>query len=182
MNRLAIACRIRNVVVCGVAFAALAGFLPAQQSQSSIPNMAGFRNFAGTVRTFSQSGDIDLNNPFFQSLGTNGRSCATCHRPDDGMSISAAHVQARFDQSDGLDPIFLTNDGSNCDHEVDVSSPEGRAAAYSLLRTRGLLRIALALPANRDFEVTSVRNPYGCGETTALSFTAVRFRRRICDF
>src|SRR5262245_44722839 len=113
MNRLAAACRIRNVIVCGVAFAAMGGFLPAQQSQSSIPNMAGFRNFAGTVRTFSQSGDFDLNNAFFQSLGTNGRSCATCHQPDDGMSISAAHVQVRLDESDGLDPIFLTNDGSN---------------------------------------------------------------------
>src|SRR3979409_1584522 len=29
-------------------------------------------------------------NAFFQSLGTNGRSCFSCHRPQDGWSISAA--------------------------------------------------------------------------------------------
>ena len=162
MKRSAVACRVRNVSLCGFVFVAVAGFLPAQQNQS-------YRNAAGTVRTFSQNGDIDLSSPFFQTLGTNGRSCATCHRPDDGMSISATHVQARFDATDGLDPIFLTNDGSNCDHDVDVSTLNGRADAYSLLRTRGLLRIAVVLPGSRDFEVTSVENPYGCGETATLS-------------
>ena len=152
----------------GATVLALATCLPAQQA-AFVPNLAGFRNPAGMLRTFSQNGDLDLNNPFFQNLGTNGRNCATCHQPDDAMSISASHVQSRFDESGGLDPIFLTNDGSNCDHDVDVSTLDGRAAAYSLLRTRGLIRVALAAPANRDFEVVSIRNPYGCGETAAIS-------------
>ena len=98
------------MAICGAVFVALATFLPAQQSQSVIPNLAGFRNPAGTVRTFNQSGDIDLNGAFFQNLGTNGRNCATCHQLSDAMSISAAHVQNRFDDSDGLDPIFVAND------------------------------------------------------------------------
>jgi hypothetical protein len=85
------------------------------------------------------------------------------------MTISAAHVQARFDQSEGLDPIFRTNDGSNCDHNIDVSTLAGRSAAYSLLRTRGLIRIALAVPATRDFDVVSVTNPYGCNEANVIS-------------
>src|SRR5215471_11638532 len=38
---------------------------PAQQSQPFLPNLAGFGNPSGTVRTFSQNGDIDLNGPFF---------------------------------------------------------------------------------------------------------------------
>jgi len=160
---------IRNGAICGAVFVVLATCLPAQQSQSVLPNLAGFRNPSGTVRTFNQNGDIDLNSAFFQSLGTNGRSCATCHQPSDGMSISAAHVQNRFDDSDGLDPIFSTNDGSNCDHDVDVFTSAGRAAASSLLRTRGLIRVVLAVPVNRDFEVVNVQNPYGCGETASLS-------------
>jgi len=45
----------------------------------------------------------------------------------------------------------------------------GRSAAYSLLRTRGLIRIALSPPAGADFEVVSVINPYGCSEKTTLS-------------
>jgi len=85
------------------------------------------------------------------------------------MSVSAADIQERFDESDGLDPIFRTVDGSNCDQNIDVSTVEGRSAAYSLLRTRGLIRIALALPITRDFDVVSVSNKYGCGDTGTVS-------------
>jgi hypothetical protein len=85
------------------------------------------------------------------------------------MGIAATHVALRFDLTLGMDPIFRTNDGSNCNHNIDVSSIEGRRAAYSLLRTRGLIRIALAVPAGADFEVVNVNNPYGCSERDVLS-------------
>ncbi len=169
MKQLGLTRQIRNGAICIGVFVAIAAFMPAQQRRWVIPNRAGFRNAAGTVRTLNQNGDTDLNNAFFQSLGTNGRSCATCHQPSDAMSVSAAHVQKRFEDSDGLDPIFRDNDGSNCDHDIDVSTLEGRAGAYSLLRTRGLIRVALPAPSNRDFEVVSVHNQYGCGETAVLS-------------
>src|SRR5262245_8978046 len=110
----------------------------AHESNSVIPNLTGFADPDGVVRTFNANGNIDLTGPFFQSLGTNGRSCGTCHQPSDAMAVSAAHIQARFDASEGLEPIFRTNDGSNCDHDVDVSTLAGRSAAYSLLRTKGL--------------------------------------------
>lgn len=140
-----------------------------EAGRSGIPNLAGFPDPAGVLRTYNQNGDIDLTGPFFQSLGTNGRSCGTCHQPSDAMSVSAAHVQARFDASQGLDPIFRTVDGSNCDHGIDTSTVAGRSVAYSLLRTRGLIRVALPVPSTRDFEVTSVSNPYGCSETDIIS-------------
>jgi hypothetical protein len=73
------------------------------------------------------------------------------------MSVSALHVQLRFDQTAGLDPIFRTVDGSNCDHNIDVSTLPGRYSAYSLLRTRGLIRIALAVPSGADYAVTMVQ-------------------------
>jgi hypothetical protein len=86
---------------------------------------------------------IDLTGPFFQSLGTNGRSCGTCHRPAQGWGISTDEVKLRFLLTQGLDPIFRTNDGSNCDHDIDTSDVQGRRKAYSLLMNRGLIRIAL---------------------------------------
>jgi len=144
-------------------------FTHAQQGQPIVPNLAGFPDPSGVVQTFNQNGAVDLTGPFFQSLGTNGRSCGSCHQPSDAMTISAVHVQTRFDQSQGLDPIFRTNDGSNCDHDIDVSTLAGRSAAYSLLRTRGLIRIALAVPATRDFDVTGVSNPYRCDEANVIS-------------
>ncbi len=134
------------------------------------PNGVFFPNPNGASQTYSTNGGgIDLTGPFFQSLGTNGRTCGTCHQPSDGMSVSAANVQLRFLRSQGQDPIFRTVDGSNCNHNIDVSTPRGRETAYSLLRTRGLIRIAIAVPPNANYQVVSVNNPYGCNESDVIS-------------
>jgi cytochrome c peroxidase len=139
------------------------------QQITFIPNGTFFENANGESETYSTvGGGIDLTGPFFQSLGTNGRSCGSCHQPSDGMSVSAVNVQQRFTLTQGLDPIFRTNDGSNCDHSIDVSTLAGRSAAYSLLRTRGLIRIAIGVP-DADFRVMSVNNPYGCNESDTIS-------------
>ena len=144
-------------------------FLPIP-NQRFVPNGTLFLNPAGASQTYSTTGGgIDQTGLFFQSLGSNGRSCATCHQPSDGMSVSALNVQLRFSLTAGTDPIFRTVDGSNCDHNIDVSTLQGRSSAYSLLRTRGLIRIFMAIPASADFAVTAVSNPYGCNETGTIS-------------
>jgi cytochrome c peroxidase len=140
------------------------------QQFSFVPNEALFDNPGGTSQTYSVTGKgIDLTGPFFESIGSNGRSCASCHQPSDGMSISAANVQTRFVATQGQDPIFRKVDGANCNHNMDLSTLAGRTAAYSLLRTRGLIRIALAVPANADYQVMSVNNQYGCNEADVIS-------------
>jgi len=121
-----------------------------------------FANSNGELRTFSTAGSIDFGNPFFQPLGANGRTCATCHQPSDGWSVTPAHIQARFDATGGIDPIFRTNDGANCDTE-DTSTVNARRSAYSLLLNKGLIRIVMSVPADAEFAVTGVDNPYGCG-------------------
>src|SRR5579859_3112138 len=151
-----------------VALAASAQSLP--NFFQSLPNLFPVPNDSGFVETYNiDNTSIDLTGPFFQSLGTNGRSCSSCHRPAEAWSISAAEVQMRFLFTQGLDPIFRTNDGSNCDHNINTSTVEGRRAAYSLLLSRGLIRIALSPPANAQFTVVSVQNPYGCSDTSTLS-------------
>ncbi len=135
-----------------------------------IPNGVFFPNPHGASQTYSTNGGgIDFTGPFFQSMGTNGRTCGTCHQPSDGMSVSAANIQLRFLLTQGQDPIFRPVDGSNCNHNTDVSTLAGRAAAYSLLRTRGLIRIAVGVPANANYQVVSVNNPYGCNESDVIS-------------
>lgn len=137
---------------------------------SLIPNGVFFPNPNGASQTYSTNGGgIDQTGPFFQSFGTNGRSCGSCHQPSDGMSVSATNVELRFLLTHGTDPIFRPVDGSNCNHDIDVSTLDGRYSAYSLLRTRGLIRIGIAVPANADYAVTSVQNPYGCNETATIS-------------
>lgn len=143
----------------------------AQQAQTSLPNLYPFTDPTGAVETYTTdpSGQVDLTGPFFQQLGTNGRTCNTCHQASDGWTVSAAHVQARFTATDGLDPIFRTVDGSNCDHDIHTSTLAKRAEAYSLLTSRGLIRIALSVPDDAEFTVVSVSNPYRCNETNLLS-------------
>src|SRR5258708_15536479 len=148
-----------------MAIAALHG-----QQITFIPNGVFFANPGGASETYSTTGGgIDQTGPFFQSLGTNGRSCGSCHQPSDGMSVSAAHVEQRFSLTQGLDPIFRTVDGSNCNHGIDVSTLAGRSAAYSLLRTRRLIRIPIAVPQDADYRVVGVNNPYGCNESDVIS-------------
>jgi cytochrome c peroxidase len=105
---------------------------------------------------------IDADNPFFKELGTNGRSCATCHRPAQGWNITPAELRDRFDRTDGLDPIFRTNDGSNCGG-ADISTIGKRRRAFSLLLEKGLIRVPLDLPAGAEFDLAAVEDPYRCG-------------------
>ena len=140
------------------------------QGAPFIPNGAHFPNPGGTSQTYSAVGrGIELTGPFFQNLGSNGRTCATCHQPGDGMSISAADVQQRFLLTQGQDPIFRTVDGSNCNHNIDVSTLAGKSDAYSLLRTRGLIRVAIAVPTTADYQVMNSDNQYGCTDTNVIS-------------
>jgi cytochrome c peroxidase len=116
----------------------------------------------GQLRTFTTNGGFDVDNPFFKELGTNGRACSTCHRPDQGWTITPQDVQRRFVESRGLDAIFRNNDGSNCEG-ADIGTARGRRGAFSLLLARGLIRVGLEVPSGADFTVDAVDDPYGCG-------------------
>ena len=141
-------------------------------AQGNGPNMFGFANPTGIHRTYNVNGSVDFDNPFFQSLGTNGRSCGSCHQPADGWTIVPSNVQARFDATDGEDPIFRTNDGSNSPN-ADVSTVEARRSAYSMLLTKGLIRVGIGMPPNAEFALIDVDDPYGYASATELSL----FRR-----
>ena len=104
---------------------------PGLAGDTALPNMLRFPNPTGFAATFSTTGKVDLTGPFFQSLGTNGRSCGSCHQPSDGWTVTPAHLQERFDASGGTDPVFRTVDGSNAP-ELDVSTVDARRSAYSI--------------------------------------------------
>jgi len=134
-----------------------------------IPKFAVFPDSSGFFATVKQGGPtVEATNPFFQNLGTNGRRCVTCHEPSDAMSITPPHIRARFEATHGTDPLFRPVDGANCP-TADVSTLEERREAYSLLLTRGLIRIGIAVPTNADYQVMSVNNSYGCNQTDVIS-------------
>jgi hypothetical protein len=80
-------------------------------------------------------------------------------------------MQERFTLTNGTDPIFAPFDGSNCGTAAnnDFTTIDGRSQASSLLLTRGLIRIGIAVPPGAQFKVVSVSNPYGCNDMNTLS-------------
>src|SRR6266404_4403622 len=88
---------------------------------------------SGTVETFSQT-QVDNSNPFFTQLGTNNRTCNSCHVASD-----------------------------------DVSTPSAATAAYSQLLNFGLIRMTVPVPANAEFSIIAISDPYQCPETTATN-------------
>jgi len=149
------------VVLCA---GALVGTFAAASRSTADDNELGltFNDASGQIRTVDVTGDIDLDNPFFQELGANGRSCFSCHRPAEGWTVTPQSVRVRFAATAGLDPIFRPNDGSNCEG-ADVSTLPRRIAAYSLLLTRGLIRVGIDVPVGAEFVIESVDDPYKCG-------------------
>lgn len=156
-------------ILCGV----LALSTPVEaDTPMQLPNMLRFPNPSGFAATYSITGAIDLANPFFKNLGTNGRACVSCHQPSDGWTVTPDHIQARFDATGGTDPIFRPNDGSNSP-DADVSTVEARRNAYSMLLNKGLIRVGMGIPANAEFDLIAVDDPYGYASATELSL----FRR-----
>src|SRR3954466_11998205 len=131
--------------------AALASF--AFTARGTLPNPIVSSDGSGTLSTYSTTGPIDVTTPFFQSLGTNGRTCNSCHVSTTAWTISPAEVQSRFNATNGTDPIFRTNDGANCP-SADVSTVAARKSAYSLLLNKGLIRVSMPVPATADFQIT----------------------------
>jgi len=111
----------------------------------------------GVIGTFNVAGPMELDNPFFRSLGSNGRSCATCHLASEAMSFTPAHARQVYDETQGADPLFASVDGANC-----LGTPRTDRPGHSLILGSGLIRIGLALAPNVEYSISLVRDPTGC--------------------
>jgi hypothetical protein len=130
-----------------------------------------FRDASGTLRLLNKSGLVQTaGHPFFTPLGSNGRSCVTCHQPASAMSLSVDLIRIRWADTKGKDPLFAAIDGSNC-----PDLPQDKEESHSLLLERGLFRIALpwppvsgsGQPVKPDFRIEVVRDPTGCNKDPA---------------
>jgi cytochrome c peroxidase len=130
------------------------------------------RNASGVALTISTAGPIDRRGPFFTSFGTNGRSCATCHDAAEGWSFTPKGIRERFEATHGTDPVFRLNDAATSPL-ADVSTPKARERAYGMLLSKGLIRVGIGIPANAQFELVQVDDPYGYASAAELSL----FRR-----
>ena len=160
---------LRSKASCRLAyFVLLCTAISVAQSNSKIPNPLVLPDASGQLSTYTTKGFIDTTNPFFQNLGTNGRTCNTCHRPEDAWTITPSSLQTRFNATAGLDPVFNFFDGTNC-QTSDQSTVAARQQASSLLLSKGLIRIGMTLPINAEYSLTVEKDPYGCALTTDSS-------------
>jgi hypothetical protein len=133
-------------------------------------------NDSGVAVTISTNGFIDRRNPFFRELGSNGRSCVTCHVAEEGWSMTPKGLRERFERSNGTDPVFRPNDGSNSPL-ADVSTRPARERAYTMLLSKALIRVGIGIPVGAEFELVSVDDPYGFASAAELSL----FRRPLAS-
>ena len=130
-----------------------------QPAPAIIPQLRVDPDPGGAIATFQPNGPtLTAGNAFFRNLGSNGRTCFTCHQPQDGWALRAQHVRSRF-AADPNDPLFRLVDGATCPSD-NVATPAARQKAYALLLGKGLIRIGLPLPAQGlQFRVVDVGRP-----------------------
>lgn len=131
-------------------------------------------DLAGVGETTHLSGAIDRTNPFFQSLGTNGRTCNSCHDARAGWTMTPVLARILFELSGGTSTLFRPHDEANRP-DADVSTVSARRAAYSMLLNKGLTRFTRVPSATADYTVVAVDDPYGFSTPTQIS----NFRRPI---
>ncbi|MBI2893989.1 MAG: hypothetical protein HYY06_10590 [Deltaproteobacteria bacterium] len=102
---------------------------------------------AATVALFACASD-----PVDQTLGRgealfrnetfegNGRTCATCHVPEEELTLAPVSAEARFER-DPAEPLFRP-----------VDSDDGAGGSYEILTGWGLTTVNLTLPPNVEIE------------------------------
>lgn len=139
--------------------------------RTALATPAAQPNPDGTALTTATAGGIDHANAFFKPLG-NGRSCASCHGEAEGWTITPASLAQRFANSNGADPVFRPVDGANSPL-APVDTVDQKRLAYSMLLTKGLIRVGLPIPNGAEFTLTRVDDPYRYASARELSL----FRR-----
>jgi cytochrome c peroxidase len=152
-------------------------FFVKTKTPATIPQSVTLPDPTGRIRSYQPGGPTTTSkNPFFSStLGINGRSCLTCHQPQNGWSISPSAVQSIYQSTYGLDALFQPVDGSNCPDLGAAASSfgPGFVAARSQLFTKANIRIDLPIPPNPEWVQLWVENdPYGCEQSVIYGVPA----------
>jgi cytochrome c peroxidase len=131
--------------------------MQAAQGDAGATNVQKDKDAVGWVESYSTNTFASgTSGGFFASLGTNGRTCNTCHVQENAWSITPAFARTvgRFD------PLFAPVDGSDCPPTTPGQTADAKLS--TALLDHGVFRIELAIPANADFTLASATNPKSC--------------------
>ncbi len=147
---------------------------PAVAQDSGVGPPLSLDQFGVLQNSSSNNFDTGATNGFFANLGTNGRTCGTCHVEADAWTFTPLHAQLLRQD----DPLFAPVDGSDCPPER--SNQESNSANSSMILKYAVIRIQLAIPATANFTLTSATNPKRCAippGSPAISGDLFLFRR-----
>ncbi|HEY0171453.1 MAG TPA: hypothetical protein VGB98_10555 [Pyrinomonadaceae bacterium] len=133
-------------------------------------------NPGGAAATFSTQGSVNLAGEYFQAQGTNGRSCATCHIPEEAWGINPGTLQRLFGETGGTHPVFNKLDANNPEALPAEATEEQLLASYSMLLSRGVFRRGGAPFATRkpdgtlvrEWDLIAVEDPHGYANLNRL--------------
>jgi hypothetical protein len=121
------------------------------------PNVQETTDDPGTLEHDSPSAfDAGASSGFFASLGSNGRTCNTCHLEGSAWTFTPADAQGRARN----DPLFAPVDGADCPPSSAMQPPDSTLSTEAT--GYGLIRIQIGIPATADFTLVSATNPKGC--------------------
>ncbi len=156
----------------------LKGEIPA-----TIEEYISFPDATGFISTYQPGGaTATSSNAFFSSdITTNGRTCFTCHQPQNNWEISPPQILAQFLLTRGQSALFQPIDAANCPTSPGATArfPDPRfVTARSQLFKRGNFRIGLNAPnplgpqddsyitfsgnKNPEWVLTVDYDPFGC--------------------
>jgi len=151
----------------------------------TIEQQVTFGDPTGRISTYQPEGQTTtVGQGFFSSdITTNGRTCFTCHQPQNGWAISPPQIFAQFLLTRGQSILFQPIDAADCPNSPGATArfPDSRfVRARSQLFKHGNFRISLNAPnplgppapdeshmtfgGNTDPEwvLTVVYDPFGC--------------------
>jgi len=167
-----------EVLLAGLFFAFIGCGVPATTNEpettvETTSALAPALNLSGIAESLHTSGTIDRTNPFFQALGTNPRTCETCHSSAEGWTTNNITNALLFLTSLGTNPLFnLVDNGTRPD--ADISNVSARVNTFvDLSVQRGVTRFTRTVSPTAEFTLAAVSDPYGFSTTTQYS----NFRR-----
>jgi len=130
-------------------------------------------NLAGIAATSHTSGVIDRTNPFFLSLGANGRTCETCHDSRTAWTTSPVLMTLLFEFTAGTHPLFVSLHDSGSRLDAPVGTLSQKRTAFKPLLQFGVHRFTRTNHVGNDYDVIAVDDPWGGSTLTSFA----NFRR-----
>jgi hypothetical protein len=156
----------------------LKGEIPA-----TIDEYISFPDATGWISTYQPGGPtVTATNAFFSSdITTNGRTCFTCHQPQNSWEISPRQILDQLFVTRGQSALFQPIDAANCPNSPGATARFPAPIfirSRSQLVTRGNFRISLNAPnplgpkddsyvtfsgnKNPEWVLTVEHDPFGC--------------------